>query len=114
MTPVRTSPTTETGVADIEVERVETGKHFEAVDKFGLINLKINSVWSELFNFELVVNFVIVREMDETIAGSVSGLKKFFGVKRAWIFVGCDTDVENQFIIDEINFFEAVFVKAKF
>ena len=52
--------------------------------------------------------------MDKTIAGSVSGLKKFFGIKRAWIFVGCNTDIEDQFIIDEINFFEAVFVKAKF
>ena len=79
-----------------------------------MINLKINGVWSKLFDFELVVNFVIVREMDKTITGAVSGFKKFFGIKRAWIFVGCDTDVENQFIIDEINFFEAVFVKAKF
>ena len=52
--------------------------------------------------------------MDKTITGAVSGFKKFFGIKCAWIFVGSDTNVENQFIIDEINFFEAVFVKAKF
>ena len=79
-----------------------------------MINLKINGVRSKFFDFELIVNFIVIREMDETITGAVSGFKKFFGVKPAWVFIGSNTDVKNQFIIDEINFFEAVFVKAKF